>query len=84
MNKAIDATNLSAILRSKSVAERIPVYFRNKEPPIRKHEYTNTIASKLFTFASTLSNLDIIRIISKVHMVASVKPQSFAINSMAM
>ena len=30
MNKAIDAINLPAILRSKSSAERIPVYFRNK------------------------------------------------------
>ena len=51
MNKAIDAINLPAILRLKSVAERIPVYFRNKKPPFISYEYTNTIASKLLNFA---------------------------------
>ena len=51
--------NLPAILRSKSATEKIPTYFTNKEPPIISYEYTNTIASKLFNFASTLSDLDI-------------------------
>ena len=64
MNKAIDVINLPAILRSKSVAERIPVYFRNKEPPIISYEYTNTIASKIFNFASTLPILDITNYLS--------------------
>ena len=66
-NKAIDAINLPAILRSKSVAERIPVYLRNKEPPITSYEYTDTIASKLFNFASALSNLDITNYLSSPH-----------------
>ena len=58
MNKAIDNTNLSVILRSESVAERIPVYFRNNEPPIVSFECTNTIPTKLSNFTSTVSNYD--------------------------
>ena len=67
MNKSTDAINLSAILLSKSVAENIPVYFRNKEPPIISYEYTHTIASKLFNFASALLNLDITNYLSSPH-----------------
>ena len=48
MNKEIDAINLPAILQSKSAAERTPVYFRNKEPPIIFYEYIDSIAKKLF------------------------------------
>ena len=67
MNKAIDAINHPAILASKSVAKRIPVYFRNKEPPIISYEYTNTVVSKLLNFASILSNLDITNYFSSPH-----------------
>ena len=67
MNKAKDAIKLLAILRLKSVTERIPVYFRNKEPPIISYEYTNTIARKPFNFASTFSNLDITNYLSSPH-----------------
>ena len=58
-NKAVDAINLSALLRSTSVTDRIPVYVRDKEPPIVSYEYTSTVASKLFNFAPTLSNLNV-------------------------
>ena len=82
MNKATDAINLPAILRSTSAAKRIPVYFRNREPPIISCEYTNTINSKLFNFASTLSNSDITNYLS-AHIIASVKLPSFVINLIA-
>ena len=72
MNKAIDTINLQpATLRSNSVAERIPVYFKYKEPPIISYIYTNTVANKLFnfasTFASTFSSLDITNYLSSPH-----------------
>ena len=57
LNKAVDAINLPALLRSTSVTDKIPVYFRYKQPPIVSYEYTGTVASKLFNFAPTLSNL---------------------------
>ena len=38
---------------------KIPVYFIDKEPPIVSYEYTSTVASKLFNFAPTLSNLNV-------------------------
>ena len=59
LNKAVDAINLPALLRSTSVTDKIPVYFKDKELPNVSHEYTGTVASKLFNFASTLSNLDV-------------------------
>ena len=59
LNKAVDAINLPALLRSTSVIDKIPVYFRDKEPPIVSYEYTSTVASKIFHFAPALSNLNV-------------------------
>ena len=36
----------------------MPTYFKEKEPPIISYTYTKTIASKIFNFPSTLSDLD--------------------------
>ena len=58
INKGIDAVNLPSILRSKSVLETMPTYFKEKEPPIISYTYTKTIAKKIFNFSSTLSDLD--------------------------
>ena len=58
INKGIDAVNLPSILRSKSVNETVPTYFKEKEPPIISYTYTKTIASKIFNFSSTLLDLD--------------------------
>ena len=58
-NKAVDAINFPALLRSTPVTNKIPVYFRDKEPPIVSYEYTSTVASKLFNFAPALSNLNV-------------------------
>ena len=49
INKGIDVVNLPSILRSKSVTETVPTYFKEKEPP---YTYTKTIASKIFNFSS--------------------------------
>ena len=46
-------------LRSTSVTDKIPVYFRDKEPPILSYEYISTVASKIFNFAPALSNLNV-------------------------
>ena len=59
LNKAVDAINLPALLRSTSVTNKIPVYFRDKEPSIVSYEYTSTVASKLFNFSPALSNLNV-------------------------
>ena len=59
LNKAVDAINLPALLRSTSVTEKIPVYFKDKEPPTVSYEYTSPVASKLFNFAPALSNLNV-------------------------
>ena len=59
LHKGIDAINLPQLLRSQSVMDKIPAYFKDKEPPVISYQYTNTVANKLFNFLSTLSNLDI-------------------------
>ena len=59
LNKAVDAINLPALLRSTTVTDKIPHYFRDKEPPTVSYEYTSTLASKLFNFAPALSNLNV-------------------------
>ena len=51
LNKAVDAINLPALLRSTSVTDKIPVYFKDKKAPTVSYEYTSTVASKLFNFA---------------------------------
>ena len=58
-SEAVVAIKLLALLRSTSVTNKIPVYFRDKEPLIVSYEYTSTIASKLFNFALALSNLNV-------------------------
>ena len=58
INKGIDAVNLQSILRSKSVTETVPTYFKEKEPPMISYTYTKAIACKIFNFSSTLSGLD--------------------------
>ena len=64
LHKGIDAINLPQLLRSQSVMDKIPAYFKDKEPPIISYQYTNTVANKLFNFSSTLSNLDITNYLS--------------------
>ena len=59
LHKGIDAINLPQLLRSQSVMDKIPAYLKDKEPPITFYKYTNTVANKLFSFSSTLSDLDI-------------------------
>ena len=40
INKGIDAVNLPSILRSKSVTETVPTYYKEKEPQIISYTYT--------------------------------------------
>ena len=45
--------------------DKIPAYFKDKEPPIISYQYTNNVANKLFNFSPTLSsNLDITNYLS--------------------
>ena len=64
LNKAVDAINLPALLRSTSVTDKIPVYFKDKEPPTVSYEYSSTVASKLFNFSPALSNLIVSKYLS--------------------
>ena len=56
--------NVPQLLSSQSLMDKIPAYFKDKEPPIISYQYTNTVVNKLFNFSSTLSNLDIMNYLS--------------------
>ena len=43
LHKGIDAINLPQLLRSQSVMDKIPAYFKDKEPPIISYQYTNML-----------------------------------------
>ena len=60
----MDAIDLPQLLRSQSVMDKTPAYFKDKEPPVISYQYTNTVANKLFNFSSTLLNLDITNYLS--------------------
>ena len=83
LNKAVDAIDLPALLRSTSVTDKIPVYFRDKEPAIVSYEYTSTVASKLFNFGPALQIWMFLNI-SLIHKLASVRNPRFAMNHMGM
>ena len=83
LNKAVDTINLPGLLRSTSVTDKIPVYFRDKEPPIVSYEYTSTVASKYLTLHQPFQSLMFLNI-SLIHKLASVRNPSFAMNHMAM
>ena len=64
LQKGIDLINLPQLLRSKSVMDKTPAYFKDREPPIISYQYTSTVASKMFNFSSTLSNMNITNYLS--------------------
>ena len=83
VNKGIDPVNLPSILRSKSVTETVPTFFKEKEPPIISYTYTKTVASKIFNFSSTLLAW-IITSFTTIHLHLNVTPQAIYINHIAM
>ena len=83
LDKAVDAIDLPALLRSTSVTDKIPVYFRDKEPPTVSYEYTSTFASKLFSFAPANSNLNVSDYLSNPQ-ICQCKESKFIMNHMAM
>ena len=58
LNKVEERHQPSSTPTINIVSDRIPVYFKDKRPPTVSYEYIHTVASKLFNFASTLSNLN--------------------------
>ena len=83
LNKAVNVINLPALLQSTSVTDKIPVYYKNKEPTIVSYEYTSTVASKLFNFATALSNLNVSEYLSNLQT-CQCNECKFCMNHMAM
>ena len=77
LSKAVDAINLPALLRSTSVTDKIPVHFRDKEPPIMSYEYIGTVASKLSNFSPIHSNLNVSDYLSNHKLGSALKGSKF-------
>ena len=82
INKGIDAVNLPSILRSKSVTETVPTYFKEKEPPIISYTYRKTIAK--FSIFHQHFQTWIITSFTTIQLSVNVTPQAIYINHMAM
>ena len=80
ISKGIDAVNLPSILRSKSVIEIVPTYFKEKEPPIISYTYIILYTSTFHQHFQTW----IITSITTYHLSVNVTPQAICINHMAM
>jgi hypothetical protein len=56
-NKGIDAINISNILHHKDVQKKIPNYFKNHTQPKVSYSYTGSIATKVFNYRQTLTDI---------------------------
>ena len=54
-DKGLDYINLSGILRTDRVKNKIPNYFNEKDPPIIGYKFNKSIAGQLFNYKQTLS-----------------------------
>ena len=53
--KGLDHINISGILRTKTVVDKIPVYFSDKEPPIIGYKFNKSIGGKFFNYKQFLT-----------------------------
>ena len=54
-DKGLDFINLSGILRTQRVVDKIPNYFHEKDPPIIGYKFNKSIAGLLFNYKQSLS-----------------------------
>ena len=71
------------ILRSTSVTDKIPVYFKDEELSTLLYEYTSTVGRKLVNCAPALSNFNVCEYFSNPQT-CQLKNPIFAMNHMAM
>ena len=55
MSRGTTGCNISQILRNKSVTDKIPIYFTDKEPPIIGYRFNRSIAGNIFNYKESLS-----------------------------
>ena len=58
-NKGIDKVNLHNMLHNKLVNSKVPIYFKEKEPPVISYKYTDNISRKVFNYNQTLSDVNL-------------------------
>ena len=61
IDKGLDYINLSGILKSKMVKDKIPVYFQNIEPPVIGFRFNRSIAGLLFNYKKCLQTENVER-----------------------
>ena len=83
LHDGIDAINLLQLSSSRSVMDKIPAYFKGKEPQMISSQYTNTVVANCSIF-HLLFQTWTLRTTSPIHNTPSVKHQRFAVNHMAM
>ena len=47
------------MLHNKLVNSKVPIYFKEKEPPVISYKYTDNISRKVFNYNQTLSDVNL-------------------------
>ena len=55
-NKGIDLINLPNIFKNKNVINKLPMYFKNKEPPLICYKYKKPVRNIVFNYNNVVSD----------------------------
>ena len=58
-SKGIDKVKLTNILYNKLVRSKVPIYFKEHDPPLVSYKYTNNISRSVFNYNQTLRNINL-------------------------
>jgi hypothetical protein len=59
IDKGIDFINLQSIFRDSKVVDSVPLYFKNKEPPVICYKYNKPTRGFIFNYNQIVADLDI-------------------------
>ena len=57
--KGIDKVKLTNILHNKLVRSKVPIYFKEQDPPLVSYKYTNNISRSVFNYNQTLRKINL-------------------------
>ena len=58
-NKGIAKFNLHNMFHNKLVNSKVPIFFKEREPPVIPYRYTDNISRKVFNYNQTLSDVNL-------------------------
>jgi hypothetical protein len=59
LNKGIDFIDLASVFKDRRVADKVPKYFKNLEPPMICYKYKKSTRGLIFNYSKIVSDLNI-------------------------